>query len=389
MKITKIELIHASRGVTVHAGEIGWSWVRVHSDEGQVGLGESYPLGEAERGVIRGALARVLLGQDPRDVERLWQDLFLSISYFGWAGAEMRAISALDIALWDLLGKTTGQPIWQLLGGKSRDRIRTYNTCYDHLYDFNRVDTSDGLGEAGKLARELLLGGIRAMKVWPFDAAARKNRGQFITRSELQAGLRPVQQIRDAVGEDMDIAMEFHGLWNVPCAIRIAQSLEPYHILWLEEMLPQDNLKAYAMLARHVVQPLCISERLMTRFQFRELLDLGIAQFIMPDIAWCGGITEARKIACMADTSYLPLAPHNCGGPVLHAASLHLATHVPNLFILESVRRHYLVDYPDIVSDALAPRDGVFGPPAAPGLGIYLRPEFLKCPGVQIETIEN
>lgn len=389
MKIVKIELIRPGKGVTVHAGNIGWTWVRIHTDDGLVGLGETYPLGEAERGVMRGALARVLLGQNPLDIERLWQEMFLTISYHGWAGAELRAISALDIALWDILGKATGQPIWQLLGGKSREKVRTYNTCYDHLYDFNKVDTPDGLGEAGKLARDLLLSGIKAMKIWPFDGVARRNRGQFITKTDLEAGLRPVEQIRDAAGDEMEIAMEFHGLWNVPSAIKIAHALVPYKVLWLEEMLPQDNLKAYAMLAGHVSQPLCISERLMTRYQFRELMELGIAQYVMPDIAWCGGITEARKIASQADTYYLPIAPHNCGGPVLHLASVHLATHVPNLFILESVRRHYLMEYPDLVSDALPSREGYFTATTSPGLGIYLKPEVLKHPGTAVETIES
>jgi L-alanine-DL-glutamate epimerase-like enolase superfamily enzyme len=280
MKITKIELIHSKKGVTVHAGQIGWIWVRVHTDEGIVGLGETYPFGDAERGVIRTALAPIVMGQNPLEIERLWHDMFQKISYPGWAGAELRAISAIDIALWDLFGKVTGQPIYQLLGGASRDQVRPYNTCYDHVYDFNKVDTPDGVGEAGKLAKELLSSGIKAMKVWPFDGVARKNRGQFITKADIEIGLRPVQQIRDAVGDEMEIMMEFHGYWNVPSAIKIAHALEPYHVTWLEEMLPQDNMKSYAMLAEHVSQPLCISERLMTRYQFRELLELGVAQFI-------------------------------------------------------------------------------------------------------------
>jgi L-alanine-DL-glutamate epimerase-like enolase superfamily enzyme len=158
--------------------------------------------------------------------------------------------------------------------------------------------------------------------------------------------------------------------------------------MWLEEMLPQDNLEAYARLAREVRQPLCLSERLMTRFGFREIIENGAAQFIMPDIAWCGGFTEARKIASMADTYYLPICPHNCGGPIQHAASIHLAAHVPNLFILESVRRHYLKEYEGLVTDTLPATDGFIPTPETPGLGMDLHPSIFERPDVEVRRIE-
>lgn len=383
MKITKIDMIYPQVGALIEGEQVPCIWVRIHTDEGITGLGETYPLGEAERGVIRGRFASTLIGQNPLEIERLWQEMFNQIRWHGWAGAELRAISAIDIALWDICGKVTGQPIYQLLGGKSRNRVRTYNTCYDHHYDFNKVENN----EAGKLAKELLDSGIQAMKVWPFDGVGNKNRGQFITNADIEIGLKPVQQIREAVGDDIEIALEFHGLWNVPSAIKIAHALEPYNVMWLEEMIPQDNMKAYATLADNVLQPLCISERLMTRYQFRELIELGIPQFIMPDICWCGGITEARKIAVLADTYYLPIAPHNCGGPVLHVASIHLTTHLTNLFILESVRRHYLVHYDNLVTGLALVEEGHLIPPDSPGLGIELRPQVLEAPGIEIETI--
>lgn len=383
MKITKIDMIYPQAGALIEGEQFPCIWVRVHTDEGITGLGETYPLGEAERGVIRGRFASTLIGQNPLEIERLWQEMFNQIRWHGWAGAELRAISAIDIALWDICGKATGQPIYQLLGGKSRDRVRTYNTCYDHRYDFNKVENN----EAGKLAKELLDSGIGAMKVWPFDGVANKNRGQFITNADIEIGLKPVQQIREAVGDNIEIALEFHGLWNVPSAIKIAHALEPYNVMWLEEMMPQDNMKAYATLANNVLQPLCISERLMTRYQFRELIELGIPQFIMPDICWCGGITEARKIGVLADTYYLPIAPHNCGGPVLHVASIHLTTHLTNLFILESVRRHYLVQYDNLVTGLVPVKEGHLTAPEGPGLGIDLKPQVLDAPGIETETI--
>lgn len=379
VKITRIETITFSRGVKVHAGTISWLWVRIYTDTGLVGLGETYPAAEAAAAVVRHQLAPILLGRDPMEIEKLWSDMFLAVGYHGWAGAELRAISAVDIALWDLMGKALGQPVYQLLGGRFRERIRTYNTCYDHIFDFNT--------QADRLAQDLLGQGVRAMKIWPFDAVALRNGGQFITAADLEEALEPVRKVRDAFGDRVDIALEFHGYWNLPSAIRIAQAVEPYGILWLEELLPQDNLAAYRTLRQYTKTPLVMSERLMTRWQFREVLESGVAQIINPDICWCGGLSEARKIAALAETYYVPVAPHNCGGPVLHVASLHLAQSLPNFMILESVRRHYLKEYLDLVSFTGAAQGGYFRAPSGPGLGIELFPSVLQREGVQIQTV--
>src|SRR5580698_7343539 len=295
--------------------------------------------------------------------------MFLAVSYSGWAGSEMRAISAVDIALWDLLGKATGQPIYKLLGGASRPSIRIYNTCYDRV-DFNK--------EPAKLARELLASNVRAMKIWPFDGIARENGGNYITADQLKQAIEPLRLIREEVGEEMEVAIEFHGFWNLPSAKRIAAALEPYRPMWLEEMLPQDNLAAYAELARSTSLPLCLSERLMTRWGFRELLENRAAGIIMPDISWCGGLSEGKKIATMAETYYLPIAPHNCGGPILHFATAHLSANVTNLFIMESVRRHYSEEYEGLVTQKLvAGPSGDLPLPPGPGLGVELSSEVL------------
>jgi L-alanine-DL-glutamate epimerase-like enolase superfamily enzyme len=376
MRITAVETIRLPRGITVHAGPVRWLWVRVHTDAGLIGLGETYPQPDAEAAIVHGALAPVLLGRDPLQIDLLWAEMFQAISYSGWAGAEMRAISAVDIALWDLAGKIANAPIHQLLGGASRSAIRTYNTCYDHI---------DFLTEPVRLARELARSGIHAMKIWPFDPIAKETRGQFITAAQMRQGIEPLRLIREEFGDSMDVAMEFHGYWNLPCAIQIAQALEPYSPIWLEEMLPQDNLAAYRELAEATRLPLCLSERLMTRWSFRELIENRAARIIMPDISWCGGISEAKKIASMAETHYLPVAPHNCGGPVLHAASAHLAANLTNLYILETVRRHYLEEYRGIVTNTLAVRDGAVPVPPGPGLGIELDPAVLARPDALTE----
>ena len=369
MKITAVETIYLTHGINVHVGAINYLWVRIHTDEGLIGLGESYPNAEAEAAVVHSRLAAVLLGKDPSAIDRLWADMFLSISYSGWAGAEMRALSAVDIALWDLLGKVTGQPIYKLLGGASRQSIRIYNTCYDHV-DFNR--------EPARLAGELLKSNIKAMKIWPFDPIARENGGNHISAEQIRRGSEPLRLIREEFGDSIDVAIEFHGFWNLPSAKKIASALEPYKPMWLEEMLPQDNLAAYAELAQSTKIPLCLSERLMTRWAFRELLENRAASIIMPDISWCGGLSEGKKIATMAETYYLPIAPHNCGGPVLHFATAHLSANVTNLYIMESVRRHYSEEYDGLVTRKLvAGLTGDLPLPPGPGLGVELSPEVL------------
>jgi L-alanine-DL-glutamate epimerase-like enolase superfamily enzyme len=382
MKITAVETIYLSRGVTVHAGPIQWLWVRLHTDTGLIGLGETYPWPEAEAAVVKRSLAPVLLGRDPLEIDRLWAEMFLAVSYSGWGGAEMRAISAVDIALWDLAGKAVGAPIYQLLGGKSRDSIRTYNTCYDHL---------SFVAEPIALARSLIESGIRAMKIWPFDEIARATRGQYITSEQLRSGLEPLRLIKAEFGDDMEVAMEFHGFWNLPCAVQIARACEPYEPMWLEEMLPQDNLSAYAELAAATSLPLCISERLMTRWGYRELLENHAARIAMPDISWCGGISEAKKIASAAETAFRPVAPHNCGGPVLHAASLHLSanlTNLTNLFILESVRRHYSDEYRGLVNRTYEALNGTLPIPQGPGLGVELSEQTLTRPDATVCRVE-
>jgi L-alanine-DL-glutamate epimerase-like enolase superfamily enzyme len=375
MKITAVETIRLREGIRVHAGPIGWMWVRLHTDEGLVGLGETYPHPASEQAVVLERLAPKLVGRDALAREQIWADLFLEVSYSGWAGAEMRAISAVDLALWDLAGQVANLPLHRLLGGPCREWIPVYNTCYDHL---------DFLSQPVELAASLLDSGIRAMKIWPFDPIAKETGGQTISAAQMKQGLAGLEAIRARFGDAMDVAMEFHGYWNLPCAVEIARALEPLRPMWLEEMLPQDNMEAYARLAAATRLPLCLSERLMTHWQYRELLELGAASIVMPDLAWCGGITAARKIAALAETCYLPVAPHNCGGPVLHWASAHFAAAIPNLKILETVRRHYLDEYSGLLDSMLVPKDGRLPLPGGRGLGVRLNEERLGRQDVEI-----
>lgn len=380
-------------------------WVRLYTDEGLIGLGETYYLPRAVGAIVHDSFARLLIGRNPLDIENHWNNLFSLASFFGFAGAEMRAISALDIALWDLAGQYSGQPIYNLLGGRNRERIPVYNTCvsYGRYPDYQAWAE----GHAGELAQDLLKQGIKAMKVWPFDQfgltlmGPTQPRGEFaifggptaagvlshyLHDDELRKGLAIVEDIRRAVGDKMAIAIEGHARWDLPTAVRIARALEPHDILWLEEIMPPDNPEAYVRLKSATKIPLCESERLFTRFGFRQVIERNVADIVMPDVAWCGGLTEARKICSMADTYYLPVTSHDCIGPVALWASAHLMMHIPNAMMMEIVRGYVDGWYNDVITDRISVEDGFLSLPEKPGLGTALHLDFASRPSAHVEV---
>ena len=397
MKITRID--------TLRLGEFpNLIWVQIHTDTGLVGLGETFYIPGAIAAVIHDVAAPVLLGEDPLDIERHWHALFHITNYYGYAGAELRAISALDIALWDLAGKAMGQPIYNLLGGRVRERIRTYNTCAS----YGGIDDYHGfLQHAGELAEDLLREGITAMKIWPFDEYAGADRvagadtrrsahvprdyytvGQHITPDQLKLGLAPIQQIRQAVGDRMEIALELHARWNLPSAIRIAKAVEPYDLLWFEEAMTPDPVDDLARLVQETRVPICVSERLFSRYAFRQVLERKAAHIVMPDIIWTGGISESKKIANMAEAYHLPIAPHDCTGPVNVFACLHLCASCPNTMIMESVRAFYRGYYDEIVEPNLVVRNGYIEFPTSPGVGTQLRPQVFQRSDALLQVSE-
>lgn len=384
MKITRIE--------TIRAEEFGnLLWVRVHSDLGLAGLGETFFMPQTVESYIHEVAAPKLLGHDPRQIDKIARDL---TGYLGFraTGAEMRGNSAIDIALWDLFGKYTGQPIAQLLGGFTRPSIRTYNTCAGTGYmrtgkgqssanwglnASNRYDDlSAFLNRPAELAADLLSEGITAMKIWPFDIAAEKSNGLYISDEDLHAALRPFESIRKAVAGKMDIMVEFHSLWQLLPAIQIAKALTPFNTFWHEDPIRMDSLSSLKRYAEHSPAPICASETLATRWAFRDLLETGAAGVIMLDLSWCGGISEARKIASMAEAWHLPVAPHDCTGPVVLAASTHLSLNAPNALVQESVRAYYNTWYRDLVTVVPPVTKGFITVPPGPGLGLDLHADI-------------
>jgi L-alanine-DL-glutamate epimerase-like enolase superfamily enzyme len=313
------------------------------------------------------------MGRDSRDIERIWADLYRTFDYQITGGTEMRVLSALDLALWDLLGKSLDAPVWSLIGGRANPRVRVYNTCFPYRYDFNERPEAI-MGEV--LERY----GVRAIKIWPFDGAARRNRHAYVTEADIEGALGPVRKLRDKFGQDIEILIEFHSNWNLTAAARIARALEPYRPMWLEDMLLPGNFDQYRELAESTHLPLTIGERMAGRKQFAALLASRAARFVMFDVCWCGGLSEARKIAAMADAYELPFTPHTAGGPLLFYASTHLSTATPNLWIQESCQRFYEGDWPQMLENSIRPREGFVEATDLPGFGMRVRKEAWEHP---------
>lgn len=392
MRIVKVETIRNSALPNI-------LWVQVHSDDGIVGLGETFYLPGAVEAVIHDLIAAFVLGRSGYEIESIWDQVFSYCNFFGYAGAEMRALSALDIALWDAVGQKSGQPIFNLLGGKVRDSIPVYNTCVDsEVY----MDGEAFLNRPAELARDLLSQGIQAMKIWPWDRFAPKLKsmavtgpagytaigpsGSFISAQDVDAGLNIVKAIRDAVGKDIEIIIEGHSRWDLNCAIRIGKALEPYDVLWMEDIMKPDSVADLSRLVSETRVPQSVSERLFTRYAYRQVLEARAAHVIMPDLIWTGGITEGRKIAVLADTFHLPITPHDCTGLVTIFANLHICASSTNAILLECVRGFYRGWYTKVYTNNVEIEGGKASFPAIPGLGTRLKPEFLADPQTSVRA---
>lgn len=379
-------------------------WLQLHTDEGIVGTGETFWAPGPVVSYLHDNVASYLIGKDPRDIEL--HNRMLGSVYVGArdAGAEVRGNSAVDLALWDIYGQATGEPVWRLLGGRTNAAVPVYNTCagYGHVratkrnalferteeWSLKPGDMEEGPYEdllawrynADELARSLLSEGIRAMKIWPFDVAAEASRGARISLSDLDRALQPFAKIRDAVGREMEIMVELHGLWTLPPALRIAESLKQFDVAWLEEPIRYNEIDALAELARHTSIPIAASERLASRQVFKQLIERRAASIIMIDLAWCGGLSEARKIANLAEASELPVTLHDCTGPIVYTASCALSATLPNVNYQEAVRAYYTGWYREIVTDLPTVEAGNVSPLDKPGLGTRLRPEIFERP---------
>jgi L-alanine-DL-glutamate epimerase-like enolase superfamily enzyme len=382
MRIKKVETIHWPGGGSSAPFLPHWIWLRLTTEDGLTAVGETYPYGEPEAAVMHTVIARMLKNRDARDIDRIWADLYHDFDYRVAGGAEMRALSALDLALWDLLGKSLNTPVYRLLGGRSNGRIRVYNTQRTGY-------KNDFMNKPVEIMRDLIANyGVRGIKVWPFDGAGRRNKGQFVTQGDLDEGLAPVRKLRDEFGSSIEIAIEFHSYWSVTAGARIARALEPYNPLWLEDMMMPGNFGQYRQLAETTSIPLMAGERMAGRMPFLQMLESRAIKFVMFDVCWCGGVSEARKIAQMAEAYQLPVAPHTAGGPLLFYATTHLTTALTNVWIQESCQRFYEHDWPMILENPIQPQDGSVAAPELPGFGLRIKDEVWKHPAASVRTTE-
>ena len=396
MKITAIETIRLPDRPNL-------LFVQVHTDEGLVGLGETSRGPGPVEAQIHELSAPLLLGQDPLAIQKHNRALMATYLGFQSSSTEVRAASALDIALWDIFGQAVGQPIHQVLGGRTRDRIRVYNTCAGYNYNMKsvgrrlmsvggRAPAAEGpyddqiafAHRADELAHSLVEEGFTGMKIWPFDPLAEDRGGSLIPTRDIDAALEPFRKIRAAVGDRIEIMAEFHSLWNLQQAKQIASALEPYAPYWSEDPIRMCDVATLREYGRSTSIPVCASETLGGMYPFRDVLEAQAADIVMLDVGWCGGLTEARKIAALAEAWQRPVAPHDCNGPVVWVASIHLMAHIPNALVMEVVRAYYTTWYQDLVTELPQVQAGFVTPLEGPGLGTRLLPDLVTRAGVSV-----
>ncbi|MCP4383948.1 MAG: mandelate racemase/muconate lactonizing enzyme family protein [Hyphomicrobiales bacterium] len=396
MKIVGVE--------TVQLAEYGNNlWVRIHTDEGAIGIGETFRNPISTIAYIHETCAPFLLGKDPTQRQYLSAMISKGIGNhfngFPTRSVEIRGNSAIDIALWDLCGKSLGKPLYELLGGRITKDIRIYNTCagggYNnkvrHGYNTQLISRDDPrpddfnedddllmqVYEPASLAESLLVQNINAMKIWPFDVIALQTRGMEISGADIAKAIWPIEQIRKAVGDRIDILVEYHGLWKLPAAIEIARALRDYNIYWHEEPIWMQNFDDIKRYKEHASGFVTGSENLGSLQWYREVFQRGAIDVANFDVIWVGGITEAQKIAHLAEAYDRVIAPHDCTGPVTLLVNAHLLTAQPNGLIAETVRSHLGGFYREVVTDLPEIVNGRLTPTTAPGIGADLLPDVL------------
>jgi galactonate dehydratase len=355
MKITEL------RTYVTWAGLRNWVLVKVVTDSGLYGWGEATL--ESKEETVRTCvheLGQLLIGEDPLAVEHHWQALYRRF----WRGGVVlnSALAALDQALWDIRGKAWDVPVYRLLGGPTRQRIRLYT--HVGMYDAGRMEAD---------ARRDVADGFTAIKTgaWVGDSALPETEwiATFANR---------VKRLREAVGPTADILIDNHGRSRAATAVRLMRALEPHRVLWLEEPTPPGDLEALTRVrAAGPRMDLATGERLYSKWDFVPVLERRLADVIQPDLCHAGGITECKKIAAMAEASYVQVAPHNPQGPVSTAAAAHLALAIPNFMILEFVRQEPYRDR--VLREAWTVRDGHLEVPELPGLGVDLNEEAIAA----------
>ena len=399
MRITALETLRV-------AGFGNMLWLKVETDEGIVGLGEAFRNAQATEAYIHETLAPWLLGKDPLTINAHREAIGRRIGnrFMGTPSRsiEVRGNAAVDLALWDILGKTLGAPVatfWA--AGRARASASTTpapappttppprSGWVSRLVQPGEApqgamdDLQAQLDDPAGLARSLLAEGVRAMKIWPFDRFAAATGGSEISAPDLERAMAPVKAIRDAVGAEMDIMIECHGMWRLPAAVRIAKALEPHDIFWLEDPVEMHRLDDLERLKQAVAVPIAGSENHGTAHWYQEAFARGLVDYAHFDVGWMGGLSEALDVAALARAHDRCIAPHDCVGPVMLAANMQLVMSQANALILETVRAYIRGFYADLVTPLPRIAEGLAYPLDGPGLGVTLAPGLWRDPGAE------
>lgn len=382
MKITDIEVI---RMQAYAEPSNNWLFVRIHTDSGISGIGEgSLQYKDAALAAEIENFGKFLRGKDPFQIEEIWTSLHRRVTWTGGA-VTISAISAIDLALWDIKGKALGVPVYELVGGKVRDRVQLYANGWLSLERPSAHGPLDAEFEwyAG-CAREVVKRGFRCLKLYPFSGSP-----QVVTPERMKRAIGIVAAVREAVGPDIEIAIDIRARLNPWSAKKAAQQLEPFNIAWLEEPILFDNADTMAAFASSINIPVATGEQLYTRWEFRPLLEKNVAPILQPDICHAGGFSELRKIAAMAETYYVTIAPHNSNGPISTVASLHLDMSINNCHMQE-LFLNSLPYYQEVLTNPLIIEDGYATPPSGPGWGTDLDDAVLaKYPPAEFTPVDS
>ena len=382
MKITKVTpwLIEASAPYLDTADDDNaikpreYTFVEVNTDEGITGWGEVTAQSPRALPICAGLkhVGDLIGGDDPRLIEMIWNKIFRAYTYMGSRGLTTNMISAIDIALWDIRGKALGLPISELFGGPVRDGIPIY--CHPR-----NGSTPE---ETAQHAKAIVETGQMALKTDPFRPKHEEESNGYlsgkVSPEAEHLGVDRIAAIREAVGPDVEIMIDCHGRFDVPTAIRLAKALEPYDIWWFEEPVPVESTHALRQVRENVAVPICVGERLHTRWEFVPILENELADFIMPDVTWTGGITEIKKIATMAEAYYVPISPHDASGPINVLAGAHAMASVPNHYRVET-HRAKLNAYDEFIDHPLDIRGDKLYLSNRPGLGIELDKDYMSA----------
>ena len=344
-----------------------YHYVRIHTDEGLYGTGEASHVDGGWRGSTQ-SMAAQLIGKDPRDVDALFEGIRRSYIFRGgMSGLAISALTGLEVALWDLAGKAQGIPVYRLLGGKFRDRVRLY------------VDSAHS--DYKRRAEDVRAKGFNAIKFDLDDAGHPEKLDAWnwsVAPAELDDLVDQAHQIREAVGPAMDLAIDLHGRYDATAGMKFAHALEGLNLMWLEEPVPPENIDALKQITDSTRTPICAGENAYLRYGFRDMLEQQAVDIIMPDISKCGGLSECRKIANMAETYYIPFAPHNNSSALSTVADAHVCASVPNFLALEFHRYDDPTWSEVVLADEPVIQEGHVVLSEKPGLGVELNEAFLQ-----------